>query len=387
MTLIFARSSPAELFVIVFVLALFILVPLVIFAIVFFALNSNRKNLAAWLEFSKGMGLIMRNPKMLQMKGVYNSCEINLSAGSRGTRHNREFFTYCVTQLPCPLRSLLNISSPRGFVSDIFHTSKMTLGQANFDKTFYVRCYNQKVLQKLLLSDLPSARTQNLMGDLMISSGRAGVINITDQKVYVENTSIISDTEALKEMLEVTTYLANRFKTARENLPLADWEKRTLSAWRDLAAENNLTLDEKVFTLKGIYKHFPLEVALETVREKWQTIIKIKFRRGLSLGLRIMPENAIHKALTWVGLQDIKSGIEEFDDAFIVKAKNIAAAKHILQPDLCAQLLSLKSRSSELSVTDEEISVTVDTVLGDRNDLEGYLQVIISIAGRLQQIA
>ena len=46
-----------------------------------------------------------------------------------------------------------------------------------------------------------------------------------------------------------------------------------------------------------------------------------------------MPDNALHKALSWLGMQDIESGNKAFDDAFIVKAKNEAVARNKLQPD------------------------------------------------------
>lgn len=116
---------------------------------------------------------------------------------------------------------------------------------------------------------------------------------------------------------------------------------------------NGLSFDAKGYVLQGNYQNFPVFIALETGAGEWQTQMKLRFPHSLMVGLKIMPENTIHKALTWVGVQDIEVGIKEFDDAFIVKGKNIEAAKYKLQPDFCFRLVELNRQTSNISIDDE----------------------------------
>jgi hypothetical protein len=349
-----------------------------IIGIVFFVLRRSSKNRLLWNSVSKNLNLNMPNPKKLEMSGFYNGCEVKLSIGARRSSDSTEYFTYCLTEFSHPFRLLLKISSPKGIISKVFGTA-----QSNFERTFNVECYDANVLQRLLLSDFPSNKTQNLMGDLMLANQSIQTINITDKKVYTETSGQTGDENTLRQMLEITTYLANRFKMARENFPLADWEKSLLENWQSLSNEANLQFDSKNMQIRGNYHNFPLFIALETEKGIWQTEIKLKFPQSLMIGLKIMPENSIHKALTWVGLQDIEVGIREFDDAFIVKGKNIQMAKHKLQPDVCRQLIELRRRVSEIAVNDDEISVTFDEILGDKTILKNYLEGIVSTARML----
>ncbi|MEZ5424735.1 MAG: hypothetical protein R2747_00595 [Pyrinomonadaceae bacterium] len=386
--LAFLRYAAGDVLLILLGLFLMFSIPLIIGGVVFFVLRRNRKNRAAWQEISRQLDLPMKNPNQLQMAGLYNDCEVKLSVGARrsgGENSSTEFFTYCTVRFPHSLRFLLNIAAPKGLFSKIFDSNRMILGQSGFDQRFNAKCYDQEVLRRLLLSDFPSDATQNLMGDLMMSSDLIDVIEISDEKVYLETGGQVADFERLKKMLDTTTYLAKRFYSARQSFPLAEWERQTLRDWRSLADEQNLRVDERNFELSGTYGSFPVRVRLLTDRGKWQTGIELKFTDSLMTGLRIMPENSIHKAFTWLGAQDIEAGDKAFDDAFIVKAKNVAVARSFLTPDFCRQMVGLKSQTSGISVTDEEMVLTFDTVLGDRRTLKSHLEALASTARMLRR--
>lgn len=374
--LLFARLSTGETFIIIFALLMMILLPLIIIAIIVYVLRRNNKHRAIWNSLAPKLNLTMPNPKKLEMSGFYDNCKIKLAVGVRGSGDSSETFTYCVSEFPHSLRFLLNISSPKGLLSKVFDSNDLKLGQVNFDNSFNLKCYDANVLQKLLLSDFPSNKTQNLMGDLMLANQSFGVINVTDEKVYLETSGQIADENIIKQMLEMTTNLANRFRSAREKFPLADWEKQMLQNWQNLAQEKNLQFNSKNIALQGNYKNFLINAALKTDSGKWQTQFKLRFPKSLMIGLKIMPENSIHKAMSWLGLQDIKAEIKEFDEAFIVKAQNIGFAKQLLQPSFCSQLLKLKAPSSDLQITDEEIVITIDSIVGDKNMLKKYLDEI-----------
>lgn len=373
-----------EIFIVLFILFFAIVFPLGIIGLIVYILRRNNKNLAVWAEFSQRLGLQMPNPKQLSLIGVYNSCHVKLAIGSRrsgGQDGTTEYYTYCTAAFPQSMRFLLDISAPKGLLSRIIGSSpKMKLGHSNFDSVFDVQCYDQNVLQRLLLTDFQSDKTQNLMGDLMYTHQQIGIIEISDERVYLERPGQVGQIELLKQMLDTATFLSGRFQEARRTFPLADWEKQTLASWQNLAGEHDLNLDPTHFTLNGQYKEFQLEVALKTTAAKWQTEVKIIFPRSLMTGLKIMPDNAVHKALSWFGLQDIKADNEAFDDAFIVKADNVVVAKQLLTDGFCRQMLGINSRASVISLTDEEFSATFDSVLGDRKMLQSYLEGMCATA-------
>lgn len=383
---LFARIFIGEALLMLFALLMMFLVPIIIIGVVFFILRRNSKNRAAWNLIAQKLNFNMRNPKKLEMTGFYNNCDVKVSVGVRssGSGRNRrtEFFTYCIANLPYSLRFALHINSQKGLFSGVFNSNEMVSGNPYFDRAFNVSCYNAHILQSLLLSDFPSGNARNLMDDLMIAK-QAGIIKVTDKQVYIEKSGQIGDENEIAQMLHITTGLANRFRAARESFPLTDWEKQMLAAWQNLARHNGLSLDTKNYILQGNYQNFPIFIALETETGRWQTHIKLRFPNSLMTGLKIMPENSVHKALTWLGVQDIEAGIKEFDDAFIVKGKNIHVAKHKLQPDFCFRLVELNRQTSNISIDDEEISVTFDTVLGDGQMLKSYLDTVISTAKML----
>lgn len=373
-----------EIFAVLFVLFFVVCFPILIIGIVFFILNRNKKNVAAWQKTSQQIGLPMPNPKRMEMKGIYNNCDVRIAVGVRrkgsGDHSRNEYFTYCATDFPGSLRLRLSIDSDHGFISRAFSANQMKIGNDGFDNNFRVNCYDQRVLQHLMLADFPSNVTQNLMGDLILAKNSIGIIEINDHKIYLERSGQVSDFQTLKNMLDTTAYLSQRFQVARRNLPLADWEKILLQNWQNLAKEQNLSVDSNNFTIQGNYKNFHIKAELRSGTNNWQTKIELKFPNNLMAGLKIFPDNAVHKALTWLGVQDIETGDKAFDNAFIVKAKNVAFAKYILTNDLRAQLVGLKNQASDLQISDEEISITIDSVLGDGKILKSYIEALISTA-------
>ncbi len=59
------------------------------------------------------------------------------------------------------------------------------------------------------------------------------------------------------------------------------------------------------------------------------------------------------------------------------------AAKCELQYDFCFRLVELNRQTSNISIDDEEISVTFDTVLGDGRMLKSCLDTVVSTANML----
>lgn len=374
-----------EAFLILFVLFFVVCFPLLIGGLVFTMLRRNKKNRAAWALIAGRIGFRMPNPKKLEMLGRFAECDLRLSVGARrrggGEESHTEYFTFCESNFSTPLRFLLSIKTPRE--SGIFKSSQsneVQIGNRNFDRKFTVGAYDPQIVRNLLLADFPSDKTQNLLGDLMLAAQNAGTVTITDEKVYLENSGQIGDEKVLREMIRLTAHLANRFQTARRKFPLADWEKQLFFNWKKIATENALVFDEEKILLQGVYKKFLVYAALNTSKGIWQTQLRLKFPQSLMTGLKIMPENSLHKAFTWLGAQDIETGISEFDEKFIVKGKNPSMAKRKLQPAVCMQLVGLNRKASAISVDDREISAAFDRVLGDERELRSCLEAFVSTA-------
>lgn len=344
----------------------------------------GRKNRQAWADIAEKLGLRLRSNGKLPMRGDYNGCpvEVNLllekrMGGYSGEIYHRRYinYTYCRTEFPHNLRLLLDIGPGRA--------GRIRTGLAGFDREFAVSGYDPEVIRSLLTGEYPTSRTENLAGDLLLAKQRLPSVRIDDEGVYVKKKGVVTDFATIKEWLDLTTYLAKRFYAARRNLPPAAWEIQTARAWRLLAEKNGLTFEQNDLTLEGFYQSFPVRVSLQTGADKWQTRIRLGFSRPLAVGLQIMPDNALHKTLSLFGLQDIKSGHQAFDDAFIVKAENESLARQKLRPELCDHLLKLKSRASRLLIDDEQITVVFDTVLGDERHLQSYLDALVLTATML----
>lgn len=353
---------------------------------ILFLLMRNNKNRTAWRNVARSLNFSMPQPKKLEMSGEIQGCKIKVAIRTEtsytGERNRVKFFTYCASEFSHPLRFLLNISSKTSYFAG---SNKMVIGQPNFDKTFDAKCYDANVLRRLLLSDFPSDKTQNLFGDLMLAKHSAGTINVTDKNVYVERSGQIGDEDVLRQMIEVTAHLAKRFEAARKSFPLADWENNLINSWQNFANQNGLVFNANYFQIQGVYKGAPIFVELETSNGKWQTEIKLKFPQNLAIGFKLMPENSVHKALTWLGVQDIELGIKPFDDTFIVKANNVEAAMWKLQPDLSSLLIGINNNASTIAIDDNEFSVTYNTVLGDQQSLKETLDAISSASRMLMR--
>lgn len=372
------------LFAIFMMLAAFLAIP----GAIAYVIIKGKRNREAWGEVSNKLGLKLLPNGKLPMTGVYNDCPVEFSifvqrrmGGYSGEIYHRRHvnYTFCKANFPNNLRLSLNITTGKSSHGSIF------TGLAGFDNSFDVRGIDREIVQRMLLTESPTQRTNNLVGDLMLAKESVSHIQIDDEGVYVQQKGVVTDLETIKKWLEITTYLAKRFYAARQNLPRTDWEKQTIQAWQSLAGQNNLSFNSNNLTLEGNYKNFPVRVAVKADTEKMQTEIKLNFPNSLMAGLKIMPDNAVHKALSWLGMQDIKSGNKTFDDAFIVKAQNEAVAKNKLQPDLCTQLLNINSQASNLLITDEEISIVFDSVMSDEKFVKFYLEALVSTAQMLQR--
>lgn len=377
-----------EWFIVLFAGFFIFVFPLIIGGVIFYTLRKNKLNRAAWQQLAGEIKFHMPNPKKLEMLGNYNGIDTRVAVGMRtsgaGEDRHTEYFTYCRSTFPKPLRFALQISAPKGVLSAILKGKGTPLGHGNFDNRFGVRCYDQKVLKRLLLSDFPSNKTGNLMGDLMLASEDYDTITLNDQTVYIETGGHIRDHDELKHLLMTTNRLAKRFADARKKFPLEKWEKQLAANWTAFAKHHSLSVDPNEFVLEGTYNGFPMKACIHSSPGRWKTTIDLKYPEKLMVGFQIYPEGAFHGAIKLFGFQDIKAGHEDFDRAFIVKAKNQQVAKAKMTPEFCGQMLGLKRNSASIELDDEHLKLTVNHVLGDTKKLTHFINAMGSAMSKLR---
>ncbi|HQU93292.1 MAG TPA: hypothetical protein PLK77_13385 [Pyrinomonadaceae bacterium] len=325
------------------------------------------------------------DPNTRKLSGRWKGREIVLAGGRKSrvtpfsSRGNyRKFpFTYCIAYFPSQLRLLLDIQSPRSLASDI-----QPVGLKPFDNNFKASCYDPGTLRSILLSSGPSIGTQSIAQDLLAARNSFSRIEVNDRFVYLERDGRITDDAALRQMLDGAVYFADRFISARAALPLAPWETQLIAIWRIFARENGLEFDVSTFSIRGRYAGFDVDVHLTTEHGKWQTIFKLTFPQDLGLGLQIIPRALSTSVASWFdGIPDLKIGNEGFDREFITSAwRSEAAAKNILNENLCLELQSLGAAVSGLHVNDTEIFASTDTIVTDPRLLYAYLDQIQSVA-------
>ena len=98
------------------------------------------------------------------------------------------------------------------------------------------------------------------MGDLVRAHKLVSIIEITDDRVYVEESGEVREFETLRQMLETTVLLAKRFRAGRAQLPVAPWERQMLSAWQTVAREYAFSFDAEAFEMRGNYKNLTVRL-------------------------------------------------------------------------------------------------------------------------------
>jgi hypothetical protein len=378
-----------EWFLFLLVFAAIVILPIIIAGVVFFTLRKNKLSRAAWQKLANEIGFSMRNPKQMRMTGSYNGIATMLSVGTRRRSDgdggsSTEYFTYCVATFPAELRFGLQLISPKGILSGVLKSSDIVLGNPTFDNAFSSVCYDQRVLKRLLLSDFPSQRTGNLMGDLMLAYEEYGTVKVTDKKVYIEIHGMERDPQTLKRLLAVTNGAARRFAEARQKFPLEEWEKSLIDNWKNFGKKSGLSFDPSVPRLTGIYQGHPVDLFVHCEPGRWLTTLQIRYPQKLMVGFSIYPEKSYHKVAKIFGFQDLKAGHDVFDKAYVVKAKNKQVALARLTPDFCDQMVGLDKHTHDILINDEEMKMTLTQVLGEPNSLKSYLAAMISAMKKLR---
>lgn len=378
------KSGTVEILIVVIFALGFVFAGLVIGGLlVRRALRRGKAARADWNAFAAKFNLHMDNPTRLDMSGTYNGCPITICAGARRTGDTSYYFTYCESTLPEQLRMLLKAQSPKNLLTPAFSSPRISIGHEGLDQAFHVTCYNDDVARRFLVTRFPDNNSNTLADDLLVARSSFKDLMITDHKVYVESPGQTGDEAELLRVLDVTSKLAHRVALARELFPLVDWEKNLIANWSAVASANNMKFDRSKIALSGYFSGYQTTVAMKTDKQIWQTAIKISFRGSLDLGLQLMPESAIHKALSWLGLQDIKSGVKSFDAAFIVKAKDVEGARRMLTAPFCDYLLVTNREASDFQMNDTELAVSYDSLIGDKAELTDCLQRLVAIPSGL----
>lgn len=229
--------SPEIIFILLavfVVVGFFVVVALIVGFIVYYARKESEKNLKVWKSLSEELNLQMPDSKDFRLTGKYNDLEVEVKTHAKMvsmySRVESYQFTNCSAKFPQALKLSLNLKYPKEP-----NFSNLTTGQTEFDANFNAACSDQAILQKLL--SYSSAANKNLLSDILqtknyieTSSYDPALIKIkhektnpkfliTDDSVFIEfRTKFGNDSNQIKQLLDITTYLAKQIYTARMNL-------------------------------------------------------------------------------------------------------------------------------------------------------------------------
>ncbi len=341
----------------------------------------TRNAILRWRQAAHQLGLQIekRGESIFRpMSGTYQGRQVKVAIGHRRNSESGYNYTYCETELNPQLRLLLKLDSNPGVANQLVDamtgTRDNTIGDTEFDRRFRLLCDDDRVRQ-FLMQNLDDK--QNLAQNLVSAGQYVEEIILKDELVYVEEKQAVLEFQGLKQMLEWTVYLAQRVEKSNQLLPLSDWERSLVQAWKSFAEKSSIFFDEKNLSLKGPYRGFEIQATLgRSERRTWLTEFKLDFGRNLMLGLHILQQNAIHEIVSLFGAQDLQIGEAAFDKTFVVKAKNVQAVQYLLKPDLCRQLLKLNSPAKTFKVDDEGIFLSAETLVCEECLLRNYCDEI-----------
>lgn len=229
--------SPEIIFILMAVIAivgLIVIVAIIAGFIILYSKKAAEENLAVWKELSDELNLQMPNPKDFHLSGKYNDLEVEVKTHAKTvsmySRIESYQFTNCSAKFPQSLKLSLNLKYPKDH-----NFNGLTIDQTEFDSNFNAACPNQAILRKLL--SFNSAANKNLLSDILqtkhyieTTSYNPALIKVkhektnptflvTDDAVFIEfRTKFGDDSNQIKQLLDVTTYLAKQIYTARLNL-------------------------------------------------------------------------------------------------------------------------------------------------------------------------
>ncbi len=115
------------------------------------------------------------------------------------------------------------------------------------------------------------------------------------------------------------------------------------------------------------------------------TTLEVTHPSHMDLGLNITPEGLLTGASKILGVQDIQTGDQRFDDAFVVQGKRIEEILALLTPTVRARLLDLKTPDGHIKLTDKGSYQEWDGFVVNTNKLKTAIEHHVLLMEALAQ--
>lgn len=100
-------------------------------------------------------------------------------------------------------------------------------------------------------------------------------------------------------------------------------------------------------------------------------------------GLAVDDQHALHRFLKWFGAQDVTLGWPEFDEAFVVKARDEARARQLLTPAACQALLDARRAGVPVYILNGKVEHDLVGINEDVPRADAAMRAVVRVAAWL----
>lgn len=355
--------------------ALFALLPFggivgLVMLLVWVGNKQNQQRQAVWAETARRMQMEYRYDRIA---GVRHGQPVEVALVQRGSGKSRRTYTVVSSELRTAYDVGLTVRS-HGFFEDLFLASRDVLvGDPAFDQRFIVQGDEDHRVRALLGPRLRRLLLEGL-------HARPSFV-LSDSGFVVECQGASSHAPWLQWAIDLVARGTAELEQARQHVPPASPLAPYAAAWAAYARARGLHgLDSPLCMWGTIDGLNVLAYAVRTGRLAYALNVTLKFPRRLGLGLLVRPQQSLDGLAKLFGAQDHVLGDPPFDQAFIVKALDVAQARATLDAPLRAALLALQSSVGPVTLADDGLSVRVPYVPRDPSAIPRLVQHLTGVA-------
>lgn len=333
-------------------------------------LRQKRKLRRDLAELSESLGLVQVGDDLFGMHGgVAIGVRLAMDAAKFAVPRTTAF-----ARLQPPLDLGLSISWMAAEIRDpTAGPHRVGTGDQRFDSVYAVWGDEPGRVRALLSPQLRATLSRTFHPEAMFL--------INDHGVAVQTWQHEANRAWLEGGVETCVRLATAIDAAREGVEVASPLREHKKAWTRFANHHALHGISAPLCMWG--KVAGADIYTYSVRlspgcfclEVW-----LRFETPLGLGLLIQPKRTVDRVKDMFGGQDHLLGDALFDDTFVVRVSNTAAAEALLDDAMRKRLLTVHGNLGALSLTDDGLSVRLPSVPVDPAVVPATVEQLVALA-------
>lgn len=208
---------------------------------------------------------------------------------------------------------------------------------------------------------------------------------LSDQKASVN--ALQFDVEASIRAVHQVAQLGRAIAEARPKVPPAAPIVAHVAACSAVAAAHGLSVEHVPFRMSGAVRDVTLFVGFHRTGTN-QFGIELRaapVSPPHGFGLVVKPETTLDRVRTFFGGQDLQTGDDAFDPAFLVRAVEEGRALGALDADVRALLLDLKARFQTVTLQDATLTVSGPASAVPGDDMPRVIEMACTIVERVER--